>query len=139
MTLDGLRRGRASLMGGLGALLARSWSGRGRLWAASRDQEAEIDLPGQEEFHQQGQRAKLKRQNPKEETLHKEISNSRSTAPGGCYVSRSLLSPCKTPRKTYVIRLNPFQGLYYCSRLSPHKAPTVSNIPQELGEVQINM
>ena len=54
--------------------------------AVSRDNGAEIDLKGQDEFHQQGQRAKHKPQNPKEETLYKKISSSRSTAPGGCYV-----------------------------------------------------
>ena len=39
------------------------------------------DLQGQDEFHQQGQRAKHKHQNPKEETLYKKLCNSRSTAP----------------------------------------------------------
>ena len=38
--------------------------------SVSRDNEAEIDLQGQDEFHQQGQRAKHKHQNPKEETLY---------------------------------------------------------------------
>ena len=33
--------------------------------------EAKVDLQGQDEFHQQGQRAKHKQQNPKEETLYK--------------------------------------------------------------------
>ena len=54
----------------------------------SRDTEAEIDLQGQDEFHQQGQRAKHKHQKPKEETLYKKISSSRSTAPGGCNVKK---------------------------------------------------
>ena len=48
--------------------------------SVSRDNDAEIDLQGQDEFHQQGQRAKHKHQNPKEETLYKKLSNSRSTA-----------------------------------------------------------
>ena len=52
----------------------------------SRDTEAEIDHQGQDEFHQR----KHKHQNPKEEILYRKISNSRSTAPGGCYVSSSL-------------------------------------------------
>ena len=39
--------------------------------SVSRDNDAEIDLQGQDEFHQQGQRAKHKHQNPKEETLYK--------------------------------------------------------------------
>ena len=30
-----------------------------------------------------------KRKNPKQETLHKKLCNSRSTAPGGCYVKRN--------------------------------------------------
>ena len=38
--------------------------------SVARDNEAEIDLQGQDEFHQQGQRAKHKHQNPKEETLY---------------------------------------------------------------------
>ena len=46
-----------------------------------------VDLQGQDKFHQQGQRAKHKLQNPKKETLYKKSCNSRSTAPGGCYVS----------------------------------------------------
>ena len=37
--------------------------------AVSRDNGAEIDLQGQDEFHQQGQRAKHKHQNPTGETL----------------------------------------------------------------------
>ena len=57
--------------------------------SVSRGNDTEIDLQGQDECHQQGQRAKHKHQNPKEETLYKKISNSRSTAPGGCYVSSS--------------------------------------------------
>ena len=40
--------------------------------SVSRDTEAEIDLQGQDEFHQQGQEAKHKHQNTKEETLYKE-------------------------------------------------------------------
>ena len=51
--------------------------------------EAKVDLQGQDGFHQQGQRAKHKQQNPKEETLYKKICNSRSTAPGGCYVKEN--------------------------------------------------
>ena len=57
--------------------------------SVSRDNDAEIDLQGQDELHQQGQQAKRRPQNPKEETLCKKNSNSRSTAPGGCYVSSS--------------------------------------------------
>ena len=68
--------GLGAVLGGLGAILGPSWSGLGRCWAVSRDNEAEIDLQGQDEFHQQGQRAKHKHQNPKEETL-----NRKSTTP----------------------------------------------------------
>ena len=64
------------LLGDIGAVL-------GSLQA----NQAKVDLQGQDEFHQQGQRAKHKHQNPKEETLYNKISNSRSTAPGGCYVT----------------------------------------------------
>ena len=41
-----------------------------RSMSVSRDTEAEIDLQGQDEFHQQGERAKHKHQKPKEETLY---------------------------------------------------------------------
>ena len=54
--------------------------------SASRNNEAEIDLQGQDKFHQQGQRAKHEHQNPKKETLYKKICNSRSTASRGNYV-----------------------------------------------------
>ena len=54
-----------------------------------RQTERQTDREGHEELHQQGERAKHKHQKPKEETLYYKISNSRSTAPGGCYVSSS--------------------------------------------------
>ena len=38
--------------------------------SVSRDNDAEIDLQGQDEFHQQGQRAKHKQRNPEEGTLY---------------------------------------------------------------------
>ena len=62
--------------------------------SVSRDNDTAIDLQGQGECHQRGQRAKHKHPNPKEEeTLHKKISNSRSIALGGCYVELSICSP----------------------------------------------
>ena len=57
--------------------------------SVSRNNDTEIDLQGQDECRQQGQRPKHKHQNPKEENLYKQISNSRSTDPGDCYVSSS--------------------------------------------------
>ena len=48
-----------------------------RSMSVSRDTEAEIDPQGHNEFQQQGKRTKHKHQNLKEETLYKEISNSR--------------------------------------------------------------
>ena len=73
--------------GGLGVILGRPWrlmindrrpmidevvnEGVDEMsMSVSRDNDTEIDLQGQDEFHQQGQRAKQKHQNPKEETLY---------------------------------------------------------------------
>ena len=58
-----------------------------RSMSVSRDTEAEVDLQGQDEFHQQGERAKHKHQKHKEETLYIKLCNFRSTASRGSYVN----------------------------------------------------
>ena len=73
---------------GLWAVLEWSWGdevlnegGDEMSMSVSRDNSAEIDLQGEDEFHRT---QALKPQ--KKKTLYKKIFNSRSTAPGGCYV-----------------------------------------------------